>query len=350
MKKILALAIVALSLCACTKENKNFASFSGKLENAVGKKMVLSNGTIEKEIALKEDGSFSDTLQLKNSDLFNIVINGNNAGFVYLGNGFDVTLNANANSFFNSLEFSGTGSDNSNFLLAQNRFGSSIGDPRKLFVLEKDNFTQELQKLRANFDSIQKLFSDLDPELVAKNTQQNGDFFTYLDNNYESQHTRAKEMAKAMEGIAKGKPSPKFSNFINYKGGKTSLSKLQGSYVYIDLWATWCNPCIAEIPALKGLEKEYHNKNIQFVSISIDDARTAGSWENAESKWRAMVKDKSLTGMQLHAGQDLEFLQAYQVNSIPRFILIDPKGNIVDSNAPRPSDPRLKNLFTELGL
>ena len=50
------------------------------------------------------------------------------------------------------------------------------------------------------------------------------------------------------------------------------------------------------------------------------------------------------------AGQDYDFQKAYQINSIPRFILIDPKGNIVNANAPRPSEPRLKQLFTSLGI
>ena len=57
-----------------------------------------------------------------------------------------------------------------------------------------------------------------------------------------------------------------------------------------------------------------------------------------------------MSGVQLWSGQDFSFQQAYQINGIPRFILIDPKGNIVDANAPRPSDPNLKNLFNSLGI
>ncbi|GGG88256.1 hypothetical protein GCM10011416_00640 [Polaribacter pacificus] len=350
MRKILGLALALLSLQACTEENKEFASISGKIANTDAKTIVFTNGLYNKEISLNADGSFSDTIQLKNPDYFNIALNNTNVGFAYIANGFDLSLSADNNSFFESLQFEGTGSENSNFLLAQNKYGSSIGDPRNLFALDKEVFTEKLKEIRSNFDNIQKQFKGLDTDFIAENTKQNTDFFNYLENNYESQHAKAKEAAKAMEAIAKGKPSPKFKNYINYKGGKTSLDHLKGSYVYIDLWATWCNPCIAEIPALKSLEKEFHNKNIKFVSISIDDKRTAGSWENAQNKWRAMVKDKSLSGIQLFADQDLDFLQAYQVNGIPRFILIDPKGNIVDANAPRPSNPNLKNMFKKLGL
>ena len=121
--------------------------------------------------------------------------------------------------------------------------------------------------------------------------------------------------------------------------------------MYIDVWATWCGPCIREIPALQSLEKEYEDKNIEFVSISTDEPnRSGGSWEAAHTKWKDFVKEKDMSGVQLWSGEDFAFQQAYLINAIPRFILIDPSGNIVESNAPRPSDPALKTLFSELGI
>jgi len=63
-----------------------------------------------------------------------------------------------------------------------------------------------------------------------------------------------------------------------------------------------------------------------------------------------MIESKGMGGIQLFAGDDHSFSQAYQINSIPRFILIDPNGNIVDANAPRPSDPSLIKLFDSLGI
>jgi len=65
-----------------------------------------------------------------------------------------------------------------------------------------------------------------------------------------------------------------------------------------------------------------------------------------------MVKKDQLGGIQLFADKDFrsDFIQAYNINSIPRFILVDPKGNIVDANAKRPSDPQIKDYFTALGI
>jgi thiol-disulfide isomerase/thioredoxin len=150
---------------------------------------------------------------------------------------------------------------------------------------------------------------------------------------------------KALRKLSRGESSPIFTDYVNHKSGSTSLSDFKGKYVYIDVWATWCAPCLAEVPSLKKVEKQYHRKNIEFVSISIDT-------ENKFDAWRKMVTDKELSGVQLLADKDWksDFIAAYQINSIPRFILIDPKGNIVSSNAPRPSENELISLFNELGI
>jgi len=148
-----------------------------------------------------------------------------------------------------------------------------------------------------------------------------------------------------LKTVAKGQPSPKFISYENYAGGTTSLDDLKGKYVYIDVWATWCGPCKAEIPALKELEKKYHKKNIQFVSISVDKA-------DDHDKWLKMIEEDELKGIQLFSDNDWnsDFVKDYLILGIPRFILIDPNGIIVNSNAPRPSDEKLVNLFKELNI
>jgi len=143
--------------------------------------------------------------------------------------------------------------------------------------------------------------------------------------------------------------SPEFIDYENFKGGTTSLSDLKGKYVYIDVWATWCGPCIAEIPSLKKVEKLYHNKNIEFVSISIDE-RNRPNYNY--KRWKEMIVEKDLGGVQLFADNawNSKFTKAYGIDSIPRFLLIDPDGNIVSGNAPRPSDQKLIELFDSLDI
>jgi len=156
---------------------------------------------------------------------------------------------------------------------------------------------------------------------------------------------RITEKYENLKKLSKGQRSPVFTAYENHAGGTTSLSDFKGKYVYIDVWATWCGPCLAEVPALKKVEKQYHNKNIEFVSISIDV-------EGKYDAWKKMVTDKALSGVQLLADKNWksDFVAAYEIKGIPRFILIDPNGDIVSANAPRPSSPDLINLFNELKL
>lgn len=158
-----------------------------------------------------------------------------------------------------------------------------------------------------------------------------------------SVHKKLKNKQEALKAIKKGKPAPGF-NYPNVKGEMVSLEDLKGSYVYIDAWATWCGPCIKEIPKLKELHEEFKDENIKFVSISLDKSKD-------KQKWKQMVENKNLKGYQLYANGnafDAKLAKDYMINSIPRFILIDPEGKIVDANAPRPSgniDRKLNDLL-----
>lgn len=147
-----------------------------------------------------------------------------------------------------------------------------------------------------------------------------------------------------VKALSAGVASPAF-DYENHKGGKTSLASLKGKYVYIDVWATWCGPCHREIPSLQKLEEDYKGKSIEFVSISIDAKKDY-------EKWKKMVTDKQLGGIQLIADSDWtsKFALDYAIVSIPRFILLDPEGKIVNADAPRPSDPALVTLFNDLKI
>lgn len=145
-----------------------------------------------------------------------------------------------------------------------------------------------------------------------------------------------------IKNLTPGNASPTF-DYENYKGGKTALADLKGKYVYIDVWATWCGPCIGEIPSLKKVEHDFEGKNVEFVSISIDTP-------DAYQKWRDMIADKELGGTQLMSDNNWksEFIKGYAIDGIPRFILLDPEGNIVSSDAKRPSNPGLTEQLEEL--
>jgi thiol-disulfide isomerase/thioredoxin len=342
MKKIPILLIAFIAVASCTNKNsKEYLSFSGKLKNNTDSIITISlqKGPL-KTITIKTDGTFKDTLKVEKGALYTFATSQNKKAPIYLKNGFDLKLIGDSEEFMTSFVFSGKGADNSNFIIAQIKENQRLGNPALILELEEDAFKEKIETIKKRYDSILKSYENIDSSLVAMADQQTTQMTNYFNSTYTSN-----------TALAKGTPSPKFENYTDFKGGKKSLDSFKGKYVYIDIWATWCGPCIQQIPFLNTLEKEYHKKNIAFVSISTDESRrSGGSWEAAENKWKNFVKAKQLTGTQLWAGQDYDFQQAYQINSIPRFILIDPQGNIVDANAPRPSDPRLKEIFTSLGI
>lgn len=136
-----------------------------------------------------------------------------------------------------------------------------------------------------------------------------------------------------------GNLSPDFK--FKDKSGKTyQLSDFKGKYIYIDVWATWCGPCLGEIPALKKLTDTLASKDIVFVSICVFDEKAS---------WEKMVEKKQLKGVQLYAepGEN-SFVDEYMIQGIPRFILLDKSGRIIDANAKRPSEPLLLKELTDL--
>lgn len=128
-----------------------------------------------------------------------------------------------------------------------------------------------------------------------------------------------------------GQPCIDFS-FTDINGKTVSLKRLRGKYVYIDVWATWCGPCKAQIPALQKLEREMKGKKIVFVSMSCDQDKKA---------WEEFVKKEKLGGFQLFMGaKGEEFARFFNIEMIPRFILLDKKGNIVNAKMGRPTADR----------
>ncbi len=141
----------------------------------------------------------------------------------------------------------------------------------------------------------------------------------------------AKAAAKA------GAPAINFT-YPDTNGKMTSLTDFKGKVVLVDVWATWCGPCKAEMPSLKALEEELRGQDIVFMGVSVDV-------EKDKQKWQDFVKSENLQGVQLFASGWSDIAKFYEIKGIPRFMVFDKKGNIVSTDAPRPSSPELKLLL-----
>lgn len=145
-------------------------------------------------------------------------------------------------------------------------------------------------------------------------------------------------MGQTSEPLKAGMQSAEFS-YQDVNGKTVELKDLRGKYVYIDVWATWCMPCRGELPDLKEIKEKMADKNIHFVCISCD--------KDIE-KWKKMVKEEELGGIQVNTGGDQAFMKAYGIRGIPRFILLDPEGKIVDPEMSRPSESRTLEALMNL--
>jgi len=147
---------------------------------------------------------------------------------------------------------------------------------------------------------------------------------------------------KNIGSFVNGSPAPNFE-LLDNNDKKVTLEDFKGKYIFIDFWATWCKPCIAEIPSLKKMEEKFKDKNIVFLSISIDNQKDV-------EKWKKFITDNELHGPQLIGdnGWKSKVSKEYIIQSVPRFVLIDTEGLLVDIDAPRPSDSKLTRILNKL--
>jgi len=146
---------------------------------------------------------------------------------------------------------------------------------------------------------------------------------------------------KELEPLTIDAPAPDFT-YPDMDSLLHTLSTYKGKYVYIDVWATWCAPCLAELPHFEKLIDAYaDHPEIVFMGVSIDENRSA---------WQKMVINKKMRGIQLLAdsGWNSKISIDYRIKSIPRYILIDKNGGTLYVDAPRPSSRAAKKLLKGL--
>lgn len=143
--------------------------------------------------------------------------------------------------------------------------------------------------------------------------------------------------------LGEGKVAKDFTA-TDASGKEMKLSDFKGKVVYIDTWATWCKPCIAEFPYSKNMVDHYKdNRDVVFLYVSLDDN---------VSKWKSFLKsDQVPSGIHvIHKASDptLSMYTLYRMSGIPHYILIDKAGKIKVNRAPRPSDSAIYSFIDSL--
>ena len=141
--------------------------------------------------------------------------------------------------------------------------------------------------------------------------------------------------AKQGEGVRVGSPAPAFT-VERYGGGTVSLADLRGKVVMLDFWATWCPPCVAEMPGLVKLAREYEAKGLVFLAASRDEHETAATQVGLFVSQRVPELAKSAA----FAGD--EMARSYRVEVLPTMYLIGRDGRIVEEHSGYASESSLR--------
>ena len=147
----------------------------------------------------------------------------------------------------------------------------------------------------------------------------------------------------AMHRLKPGNPAPGFA-LKNENEETVSLSSFKGKVVYIDFWGIGCGPCINDIKNyVPKLHEIYKNKEIVFINICVDSKKV---------QWKEALKKYKLDGVNLIAEgwSSHPVCKAYNVISIPHYILIDKTGKIVNNNASGPYRYTLQNSKNEIDV
>lgn len=197
-----------------------------------------------------------------------------------------------------------------------------------LDIIGKSEMKEDIREKSA-LDVVEKYFSHTD-SLIDKVVE---NALVYITNEkYRQSVINTYEIAKQLVPGAKLKDC----ELEAPDGSKHQFSELQGKYVFMDIWATWCVPCCAQIPHMEKLYEHYKDDpRIEIVSISIDSK--AQPWldklQKDQPKWRQFLQPK--------------FTKMYAIPGIPRFFFIAPDGTFVDSSAPRPSSENIIEWIEE---
>lgn len=153
----------------------------------------------------------------------------------------------------------------------------------------------------------------------------------------------------SLQGVPAQTASTKLNaNIVDLSEGKYSntslddiLKSYEGKVLYLDFWASWCGPCKREMPYSQSMKKEFAGKDVAFVYISTD---------NNPDKWKSMINQLEISGDHYRASPRVrdQIVKKFNLQYIPRYVLIDKSGKIVSDNAKRPSNPAAANDIKDL--
>lgn len=178
---------------------------------------------------------------------------------------------------------------------------------------------------------------DIDVDNTGKYEPLFAEIERFVPDNPEIVEACRAKMAAVLSSLP-GSPVPE-ATLVTPDGNRILFSSLLGKVLYVDVWATWCGPCLNEGPYFKALAEKYKDDGrICFVSMSVDD--TDAPWleylEKEKPFWTQVRLDESRKG---------DFNKKVDISTIPRFFLIDADGRFIDADCARPSSGEIESII-----
>lgn len=213
------------------------------------------------------------------------------------------------------------------------------------------------QKNQASFEEINKNFTDSKSRnfLLSKyiydglnlvDTSVNKyihDYFREVDDFlYENKIETLYNLKNGKAISATGKSVGLFNATAQLTDFNDFLKQNRGKVIYLDFWATWCAPCIKEMPHSEKLRQYFKGKDVAFMFISIDEDYDL---------WKENSVTKSLSNAEgnfIFENEKNALTEMLTINAIPRYVIIDKKGNFYQLNATRPSEEKIRQTINKL--
>jgi len=192
-------------------------------------------------------------------------------------------------------------------------------------------------------DNTDGRYDDLDRDIMFIDTDQDGELFTTADSHewywldepfnidgtvYQASSVNPDGSRIAIEEtddwvaekppLEAGFPAPGFTG-LDISGKEILLASLKGQIVLLDFWASWCAPCLEELPTMKGIADEYAKDGVVVIGIDLD---------RSEESFTQAVANYDLSYRQIYDGPDGPISDLYRISGIPMLYLIDQEGII----------------------
>lgn len=215
---------------------------------------------------------------------------------------------------------------------------------------KSDSIETELPRKVDDYLRNLEIENQLKELLIAKNNyrclKENGinatttDVYNRFNNSYPNSRYLPALVNKYVElmGLTAGSLIPSVL-MVDPNDEVVLLSETKGKLVYLDIWATWCKPCIASFRYYENLISDFAVNDVEFIFLSVD---------NQPDKWKQFIAEQKVPdGKHFIEKEKGAVYDAFKIYGIPRYILIGRDGKIIDAYAPGPGSKEIKELLSK---